>query len=141
VAKALANVARGGYPEALARIAFLLARKGEPLPLSRFEMKQQMMKDYAKFLPELPRDEARRIRGEQEVILGHARDEAIDALPKLLATREDRERLLGFVERLLADRRIQALEPSAEQKAMLARIRSLLEVPGSGRQRKVAAEL
>jgi hypothetical protein len=42
VKEALASIAEGGYPEALARVACLLARKGEPLMLSRLQMKQQL---------------------------------------------------------------------------------------------------
>jgi hypothetical protein len=34
VKDALASIASGSYPEALARVAFLLSRRGEPLPLS-----------------------------------------------------------------------------------------------------------
>jgi pimeloyl-ACP methyl ester carboxylesterase len=126
---ALPAITAGGYPAALARSAFLLARKGRALPLSRFEMKQQMMKDYAEFLPDLPRDEQRRIRGEQEVIVGREPQKAIDTLPELLAKPEDRERLLVLIERLLADRRVQHAEATAEQKATLARIRGVLAQP------------
>ena len=133
VKRALGRIDQGGYPEALARVAFLLARKGVPLPLSRFEMKQQLMTDYREFLPELPRDEGRRIRGEQEVIVGHAPDKAIDALPKLLPHAADRERLLALLEKLTADRRVQEAKPTQEQFAMLARIRSVLGAPAARR--------
>ena len=34
---------QGGYVEALARVAFLLMRKGEPLPLSRLELRQELV--------------------------------------------------------------------------------------------------
>ena len=37
VQEALAAIERGGYAEALARVACLLARKGEPLLLSRLQ--------------------------------------------------------------------------------------------------------
>ena len=127
VEAAVAATARGGYPQALARVAFLLARKGKPLPLSRFEMKEQLIRDYAEFMPEVSRDEARRIRGEQEVIVGHDLDRALATLPALLARPADREKLLALLDRLLADRRVQHVEPSPEQLAMLARIRSVLE--------------
>jgi len=132
---ALASGAHGGYPEALARVAVLLARKGEVLPLSRVEMKQQLMHDYAEFLPDLPRDQARRMRGEQELIVRHDPDRALSQLPKLLAQSADRTRLLTFLERLLADRRVLEAEPSPEQLAMLRRIRTVL----AQRPRAVAA--
>ncbi|MBW8838107.1 MAG: DUF3141 domain-containing protein, partial [Burkholderia sp.] len=106
---------QGGYPEALARVAFLLARKGEPLPLSRLELKQELMRDYAAFIPDLPRDQARRIRGAQEVLVRRDREKALATLPELLAQAADRQRLLTLLERLLADARVQGEGPSEEQ--------------------------
>jgi len=126
VQKALASIEQGGYPEALARVAFLLARKGEPLPLSQIERKRELMDDYREFLQDIPRDEQRRIRGEQEIIVGREPERAIATLPRLLAKRADRDRLVGLLDRLLADRRIQSAEPSADQMAMLERIRGVL---------------
>jgi pimeloyl-ACP methyl ester carboxylesterase len=139
VKEALASMAEGGYPAALGRVAFLLARKGEPLPLSRIELKQELMNEYREFMPDLPRDAARRIRGEQEIIVRYEPDQAVETLPALLAERADRERLLAFLGRLLADRRVQAFEPSDEQKAMLARIRAVLGSPAPGRRPRVVA--
>ena len=70
VKEALASIAEGGYAEALARVAFLLARKGEPLPLSRLQLKAGTDRRVrASCCRTLPRDEARRIRGEQEIIV------------------------------------------------------------------------
>ena len=126
VKQALASIGQGGYAEALARVAFLLARKGEPLPLSRLQAKQDLMEDYREFLQDVPRDEQRRIRGEQEIIVGYEPEKAIETLPALLAKRADRERLVVLLDRLLADRRIQAAEPSQDQIVMLARIRGVL---------------
>jgi pimeloyl-ACP methyl ester carboxylesterase len=126
VKDALASIGKGGYPEALARVAFLLARKGEPLPLSRLELKQELMDEYREFIPALPRDQARHIRGEQEIIVGYEPDKAIETLPELLAEQSDRHRLVVLLDRLLADRRVQSIEPTADQIAMLARIRGVL---------------
>jgi hypothetical protein len=126
VKKALASISQGGYPEALARVAFLLSRKGEPLPLSQLELKQELMDDYREFLQDIPRDEQRRIRGEQEIIVGREPEKAIATLPRLLAKRTDRDRLVALLDRLLADRRVQSVEPSADQLAMLERIRGVL---------------
>jgi len=47
-------------------------------------------------------------------------------LPALLAKRRDSDRLLTLLERLLADKRVQRIEPTPEQIAMLARIRRVL---------------
>ncbi|HYX67094.1 MAG TPA: DUF3141 domain-containing protein [Burkholderiales bacterium] len=140
---AVQDAARGGYAEALARVAFLLARKGEPLPLSRIELKQELMRDYGEFLPKMSRDEARRLRGEQEIVVRSEPDRAIEALPSLLKQPEDRARLLTFVDRLLGDRRVQGIEPTQDQKAMLARIHAVLGgAPGPaprGRRRALHA--
>ncbi len=126
VRKALASIDKGGYAEAVARVAFLLAHKDEPLPLSRLQLAHELIEEYRDLLPELAPDEARLIEGEQEIIARYEPDKAVEALPALLAQRNDRERLLSLLERVLADKRVQRIQPSAEQKAMLARIRRVL---------------
>ncbi|MGB8436077.1 MAG: DUF3141 domain-containing protein, partial [Burkholderiales bacterium] len=126
VKKALASIDQGGYAEALARVAFLMAHKDEPLPLSRLELAQELIDEYRELLPELAPDVARRIGGEQEIIARYEPDRAIETLPVLLADRKDREQLLRLLECVLADKRVQRIEPSPEQTAMLARIRGVL---------------
>jgi nitrogen-specific signal transduction histidine kinase len=88
-------------------------------------MRQDLAKDYASLVPEIPLDEWRRIRGEQEVIASYAPDEAIATLPKLLND-EERSRLLTLIDRLFADHRIQDTKPTAEQLAMVERVRAVL---------------
>src|ERR1700675_4065636 len=100
-----------------------MAHRDEPLPLARVQLASDLLEDYRDLLPDLPRDEARRIGGEQEIIARYEPDKAIETLPVLLAKREDRERLLTLLERVLADKRVQLIEPSPEQRANLARIR------------------
>jgi pimeloyl-ACP methyl ester carboxylesterase len=126
VRKALASIDKGGYAEAVARVAFLLAHKDEPLPLSRLQLAHDLIKEYRDLLPELQPDEARRIEGEQEIIARYEPDKAIETLPALLTAPADRGRLLSLLERVLADKRVQRIQPSAEQKAMLVRIRGVL---------------
>ena len=63
VKEALASIDKGGYAEALARVAFLMAHKDEPLPLSRLQLAQELLDDYRDLLPDLPLDEVRRIGG------------------------------------------------------------------------------
>jgi hypothetical protein len=135
VKEALASIREGGYAEAFARVAFLLARKDETLPLSRLVMRQELAKDYADLLPSLPLEQWRRIRGEQEIIARYEPDQAIDTLPTLLADPADRERLLMLIKRALADERVQRSKPTAEQMAMLDRIRAVLsDKPAGGRR-------
>src|SRR4030095_11057668 len=87
-------------------------------------------------LPALPPEEARRIEGEQEIIARYDPARAVKTLPVLLAKRKDRARLLTLLDCVLADERVQRIEPSTEQKAMLPRIRGVL---GAGDRRPVAA--
>ncbi len=131
--EALAAISDGGYAEALMRVAHLLGRKGEPLPLARLELKRELEKEYHDLLPQIERDEARRIRGRQELIVKYEPDQAVETLPDLLKDPADRERLLTFLERLLADERVQSQRPTPEQFAMLARIRKVLGLAGGPR--------
>jgi hypothetical protein len=105
----------------------LLARKGQPLPLSQFETKEELIAEYKALLPDLPRDVMRRIRGEQDLIVEFEREKAIETLPLLLSDAADRDRLLEFFQRLLGDRRMQQIEPSAEQRATLARVKAAFD--------------
>lgn len=142
VHKALAAIDSGGYPEAVARIACLLSRKDQPLPLDRLSVRAELARDYAELLPDVPIETWRRIRGEQELVVRHAPEQAIETLPRLLSRSEDRRRLTRLLDALLADRRFSEIEPSAEQKAMGGRLRELLKLGavrasnGSARRRK-----
>ena len=129
VKTALESIDKGGYPEALARVAYLLAHKDEPLPLARLHLAHELLEEYRELLPELPPDEVRRIGGLQEIIARYERERAVETLPLLLPRRADRERLLTLLERMLADTRVQRIAPSKEQTAMLARIREVLGAP------------
>ena len=128
VKEALASIAEGGYAEALSRVACLLARKGEPLLLSRLQLKQELMSDYGDLLPAMPADQWRRVRGEQEIIVRYEPERALATLPKLLADRADRQKLVTLVQRLLADERVQRTKPSSEQVAMIEHIGGVLGV-------------
>jgi pimeloyl-ACP methyl ester carboxylesterase len=106
VKEALAGMEEGGYAEALARMAALLDRNGVKIPLARLELRRDLLDDYAEFLPALPREQMRRIRGEQDIIVRYEPERALDTLPKLLADPADRERALTLLTRLLGDPRI-----------------------------------
>jgi pimeloyl-ACP methyl ester carboxylesterase len=133
VKEALARIAQGGYTEAFARVAYLLGRRGEPLPLSRVTMRQELAKEYANLVPDLPLDQWRRIRGEQEIIVKFELEKAIETLPQLL-DEEERLRLLTLMERVVSDKRVLETKPTPEQLAMLERIRKVL---GTERERPV----
>ncbi|HEX3170194.1 MAG TPA: DUF3141 domain-containing protein, partial [Burkholderiales bacterium] len=139
VKEALASIREGGYTEAFARVACLLARKDDALPLSRLVMRQELAKEYSDLLPSLAPDQWRRVRGEQEIIARYEPEQSIATLPDLLKHPADRERLLMLMERVLADKRIQADKPSAEQMAMLERIREVLHDKSGGARRRMKA--
>ncbi len=126
VQQVLSRIAEGGYPEALARVAFLLAHEDAPLPLSRLQLAHELQEDYRGLLPVLPPEQVRRIEGEQEIIARLEPQQALATLPALLARRKDRDRLLTLLERVLRDRRVQRIQPTARQAEMLARIRTVL---------------
>jgi pimeloyl-ACP methyl ester carboxylesterase len=125
VKEALASIGKGGYPEAFARVGFLVTRRGD-VPLSRLEAGQQMVKDYEEFLPAVTLEQMRRIAGEQEIIATYEPDQAIATLPALLPQRKDRERLLTLLERLANDPRVRREGLTPEQRTMLERVRKAL---------------
>jgi hypothetical protein len=131
VERALAAMDKGGYAEALARTAFLVGHEngGEPLPLSRLEMRQELADEYAELLPQITPFEWRTIRGGQEIIAHYEPERALATLPLLLPGEADRARLLALIDRIMADRRIQESHPGAQQLAMVERIRKLLARP------------
>ena len=125
VREALAAIAEGGYPEALARVGAMLADHGRPIPLARIELKEDLLKEYRRLLPDLSRNQMRRIRGEQEIIIRYESERAFETLPQLLADPEDRERFLELLDRLLADRRILP-HVTPEQHRTVKRIEAIL---------------
>jgi len=139
VSEALASIEKGGYAEAVARVAALLARRGEPVPLSRVQLKHALAEEYKDLLPDVSWDQARRIRGEQEIIVRYEPEQALVTLPTLLTQEDDRKRLLTLLERLVDDPRIQGLSHTPEQEAMFARIRSVVAGRPVAAQRLSAA--
>ncbi len=135
VKEALAALEQGGYAEALARIGALINRDDERIPLARLELRRDLAQDYAEFLPPVPREQMRRIRGEQDIIVRYEPERALATLPKLLADPADRERLLTLLQRLLADERMRARKLTAED---LARVDAVLGVLGASPRRPAA---
>jgi pimeloyl-ACP methyl ester carboxylesterase len=125
VRQALARMTEGGYPEAFARVGFLLAGTDEPIPLSLLTTAQDLIKDYSDLMPALPMDEWRRIRGQQEIIVRYDPERAIETLPRLLKE-EEREHLLALIDRVVSDKRVLERPPTPQQAAMLQRVRRAL---------------
>jgi hypothetical protein len=128
VQEALASMTEGGYAEALARIACLLARKGEPLLLTRLQTKHELLEAYRDLLPAMAPDQWRRVRGEQEIIVRYEPEKALSTLPQLLKDPADREKLARAVRALVGDERFHRVKPSTEQLAMADDIRETLGV-------------
>ena len=139
VRDALASIDEGGYPEAVARVGALLARRGQPMLLSWLQARRTIAADYADLLPAVPPDQWRRIRGEQEIIVRYEPEKALATLPDLLRKREDRERLATLFRRLLADERFRSIRPTTEELALVERIGASIGAPALPRGAKVAA--
>lgn len=128
VQKALSEIDRGGYSEAVARVAYMLQRKNEPLPVWRLRLREELATDYRDLLPDISPDEWRRIRGVQEIVVRYEPEKALTTLPVLLSSPADRARLVKLLDSLLADSRVQASEPTVEQRDTLEKIRKVLGV-------------
>jgi hypothetical protein len=126
VREALDAVDRGGYAEAFARSGALLMRHDQPLPLSRLVMTAELARDYAEYLPKVAPEDLRRMRGEQEIIVRYEPEQAVLTLPSLLRDTGDRMRLVTLLDKLIHDPRVQAVQPTQEQLAMVERVRSVL---------------
>jgi hypothetical protein len=59
------------------------------------------------WLPLIPIDQLRRLRGKQEIIARYEPEQAVLTLPALLEDPGDRTRLLTLLDKLIADPRVQ----------------------------------
>ena len=96
------------------------------MPLSRLEMRDEMAKDYAELLPEAPRDELRRIRGVQEIIVRFEPEKALETLPTLLSDANDRARMIKLFQAVVNDPRIRRQGFTVGQELAIGRIRRVL---------------
>jgi hypothetical protein len=126
VKEAIASIEKGGYAEALTRVGALLGSDDRQIPLAQIELKAELVKDYAEYLPSLTPDQWRRTRGEQDIIVRYARERAVETLPKLLDDRADRDRFLAFFEHLAADPRLLGRAVSAHDRGVIEAVRKAL---------------
>ena len=120
VKEALAAIDQGGYAEALARVGALLApARASRCRSSRLQLRHELIEDY--------RDAAARdcrptssgaSAASRTSSSRYERERAVATLPALAQERRRPERLLTLFERVLADKRIQGMEATAEQRAM-----------------------
>ncbi len=99
VKEALAEIEKGGYPEALARVGALLGQYAGPIHLVRLAMTGDIVRT-DKVLSKLSEDESRRLRSEAGVMVLMEPERTLKALPLLLSGRDDRERVLQILERV-----------------------------------------
>ena len=126
VQEALTRLSVGGFAEAAARIGFLLQRNGEPMPLSRLEIRAELAREYKDLLPEMRADELRRIRGQQEIIVRFEPEKAVAALPTLLANPQDRQRMVSLLDAVFTDERLYSLGLTREQTLALERVSAVI---------------
>jgi pimeloyl-ACP methyl ester carboxylesterase len=98
VKEALSAIDKGGYPEALARIGALVAKRGGKIQLRELELADEFVRS-DKVLSKMSEDERRRIRNEQVIIVEFEPERALQTLPKLLAKQADRERVLEILKK------------------------------------------
>jgi hypothetical protein len=133
--KALERIASGGYAEAVARSAALLAKNGQPIPLARLDLKRELVRKYDDLLPRLTAEAWRRVRGEQEVVVSLEPEKSLATLGALIPGARDRERLLSLIGHVIDEGESRGVSPTESQQAMLARIRAALADGGATRLR------
>ena len=98
VKEALAQIEKGGYPEALARIGALTGQFAGAIPLDRLQMTMEFIRS-DKVLSKITEDEARRLRSEAGVMVLMEPERTLRALPILLAKKEERELVMALLEK------------------------------------------
>ena len=130
--EALDSMAKGGYPEAVARVFALLRRHGTSVPLEMVHLRRELREKFADLLPRIAPEDERRVHGSQEIIVHYQPERAFQTLPQLLTSAADRSRLLALLDGVIADKRVWREKPTAEQIKMLSQIQELLkEAPSS----------
>jgi pimeloyl-ACP methyl ester carboxylesterase len=120
VKEALADIDRGGYPEAVARIMALVGLYAGPIPLHHLKRKGEFISSDEE-MSGLSEDRLRQIRSEAAIMAHLEPERTLKALPLLLSKKGDRERILSLLEGWMSLEGI-----TREQRGMLNRIGDLL---------------
>jgi len=126
VKQALAAIERGGYVEAVERVAALVAGHAGPVPLQGLQWQRGLLDEYPELLPALDEDQRRRIHGEQDIIARYEPERALASLPHLLSQPGDCEKLKTLLDHVRADVPLRRVRATDEQLAMLDRIRGII---------------
>jgi hypothetical protein len=141
VKEALESISEGDYPEAVARVFALLSQKGGPLPLARLHLKRELAEKYAHLVPNTSREQQRRIRGEQEIIVRYEPERAVQTLPNLIRSAGDRKRLDKLLDCVFTEEDLDQIKPSPEQIAAFKTIRGIiLDKPRASARRSARLE-
>jgi pimeloyl-ACP methyl ester carboxylesterase len=126
VKEALAQIEKGGYPEAMARISSLIGRFAGTIPLLRLEQAEEIVRS-DKVLSKLTEDQKRHLRSEAEVMALLEPEFTLHALPTLLSKKEEREQAMSILEWA------QTLEGlTKEQQEMIGKITAVLSEKEAG---------
>ena len=110
ISRALARIEEGGFTEAAVRAGLLVARLGNrQRRLSTMKNIRELVGPDVGLL-DLPADDARALVQEQSYIVDYEPERALQTLPKLLRSAEERQRLLDLLDQLARQRRT---EPGA----------------------------
>ena len=108
----LIGVDRGGFEEAVIRMLILMAESRHDIRRDRLDRSAHVLSKDEPFASLGPEKRAALIR-EQAVIVEFERDRAIETLPELLATGEERERAIKVVEFIAGS--VEEMEPHTIQ--------------------------
>jgi pimeloyl-ACP methyl ester carboxylesterase len=127
--RVLGNIDHGGYIDAVARVAALLARHGDPIPLARIDLKRELVRKYTALLPPGEPGQWKRARGEQEVAVSLEPEKALATLGSLVPRAAERARLASLLDHMIEEGRAHGVQPTPDQVEMLSRVRAALAVP------------
>jgi hypothetical protein len=126
VKEALANIQKGGYPEAMARISALVGRFAGAIPLLRLEKAEEIVRS-DKVLSKLTEDEMRHLRSEAGVMALLEPEFTLHALPQLLSNEDERGRAMSILE---WGKSLEGL--TQEQRNMIGKITAVLSEKEAG---------
>jgi len=125
VQQALAQITRGNYAVAVIRMLILFAHSRKSVRRDRLERSNETLTAQEPFAS-LGEANRTRIIHQQTMIVEFEPDKAVATLPRLLPTREERERALKVCEYVLGSEK----EMAAETRQLLDRVRTtLLQAP------------
>ena len=124
VEAALAHIAQGGLAEAIVRMLILIADSNQSFKLEILDRWAHVFKYEDPFV-ELSVPQRRRLLHEQSVIVTFDREAAIETLPNLLPSDEDRQQAIDLLRQIVG----KVQDPSPELEDLLAEMRTALDLP------------